>query len=122
MIGTRKKLERSKDSISRSLISRKKLVQKDYKNSNSKEPDDVVISNNSEDGCDKSQSTNKEIHSFGGEVSNSLYLQSVEHVLKDINEVKALECPIAHLELGYMGTFDCLAKYRYNILSTTIIY
>lgn len=40
------------------------------------------------------------------------YMQSVEHVLDDIGEVKALETSIAHLSLGYVGTFDCLAEYR----------
>jgi genome maintenance exonuclease 1 len=40
------------------------------------------------------------------------YMQSVEHVLDDIGEVKALETSIAHLTLGYVGTFDCLAEYK----------
>lgn len=40
------------------------------------------------------------------------YMQSVEHVLDDIGEVKALETSIAHFSLGYVGTFDCLAEYR----------
>lgn len=40
------------------------------------------------------------------------YMESVEHIVADISEVKALETPVAHLQLGYMGTLDCLAKYR----------
>ena len=40
------------------------------------------------------------------------YMQSVEHVLDDIGEVKALETSIVHLPLGYVGTFDCLAEYK----------
>ena len=39
-------------------------------------------------------------------------MQSVNHVLKDIGQVVAMETPVAHFELGYMGTFDCLAEYR----------
>lgn len=40
------------------------------------------------------------------------YMQSVEHVLGDLGEVKALETSIAHFSLGYVGTFDCLAEYK----------
>ena len=44
--------------------------------------------------------------------SEPKYLESVEHVLADIGEIKALETSVAHLQLGYMGTFDCLAEYK----------
>ena len=40
------------------------------------------------------------------------FMQSVEHVLKDISDVLVLEGTVAHYELGYTGTFDCVAKYR----------
>lgn len=40
------------------------------------------------------------------------YMESVEHILDDIGEVKALETSIAHFSLGYVGTFDCLANYK----------
>ena len=39
-------------------------------------------------------------------------MQSVEHVLRDISEVKALEMSVTHIPLGYTGTFDCLAMYK----------
>ena len=40
------------------------------------------------------------------------YMDSVEHVLKDISHVRALESVVTHFELGYTGTFDCLAEYK----------
>ena len=40
------------------------------------------------------------------------YMKSVEHVLRDIGSVCALESMVTHMELGYTGTFDCLAEYR----------
>ena len=43
---------------------------------------------------------------------SSIYLQSVEHILEDITDVYALESVVAHIELGYTGTFDCVAKYK----------
>ena len=60
---------------------------------------------------------NKEQDAGGGDDSEELilpaqYMQSVEHVLDDIGEVKALETSIAHFSLGYVGTFDCLAEYK----------
>lgn len=69
--------------------------------------------------CSESHFTSKEV---GGPIQDlasdadalemPLYTQSIDHVLKDITEVKALEASVAHLQLGYAGTFDCLAKYR----------
>ncbi len=44
--------------------------------------------------------------------SDPKYMESIQHVLADIGEIKALETPVAHLQLGYMGTFDCLAEYK----------
>ncbi|NXD97864.1 MGME1 exonuclease, partial [Chaetorhynchus papuensis] len=40
------------------------------------------------------------------------YLSSVEHVLEDISEVKALESGVHHETLQYLGLVDCVAKYR----------
>ncbi|KFW74609.1 Mitochondrial genome maintenance exonuclease 1, partial [Manacus vitellinus] len=40
------------------------------------------------------------------------YLSSVEHVLEDISEVKALESGVHHGTLQYLGLVDCVAKYR----------
>lgn len=40
------------------------------------------------------------------------YLSSVEHVLEDIDEVKALESAVQHESLQYLGLVDCVAKYR----------
>lgn len=41
-----------------------------------------------------------------------LLMQSVQHVLDAISGVRALETRVAHTELGYAGTFDCVAKYK----------
>ncbi|NXX82781.1 MGME1 exonuclease, partial [Urocolius indicus] len=46
------------------------------------------------------------------DVTVSGYLSSVEHVLKDISEVKALESAVQHETLQYLGLVDCVAKYR----------
>ena len=43
------------------------------------------------------------------------YLQSVQHVLADISEVYVLESAVAHMELGYSGTCDCIATYRLEV-------
>ena len=43
---------------------------------------------------------------------SSGYLESVNPVLADISEVHSLESVVAHLELGYSGTCDCIATYR----------
>ncbi|NXU99292.1 MGME1 exonuclease, partial [Cettia cetti] len=40
------------------------------------------------------------------------YLSSVERVLEDISEVKALESGVHHETLQYLGLVDCVAKYR----------
>ncbi|NXI45244.1 MGME1 exonuclease, partial [Galbula dea] len=46
------------------------------------------------------------------DVAISGYLESVQHVLKDISEVKALESAVQHETLQYLGLVDCVAKYR----------
>jgi hypothetical protein len=52
----------------------------------------------------------------------SEYVKSVEYVLKQISSVLALESVVIHHELGYTGTCDCIAKYRFVlcILSTFV--
>ncbi|KFQ27110.1 Mitochondrial genome maintenance exonuclease 1, partial [Mesitornis unicolor] len=46
------------------------------------------------------------------DVAISGYLSSVQHVLEDISEVKALESAVHHEALQYLGLVDCVAKYR----------
>ncbi|XP_063184119.1 mitochondrial genome maintenance exonuclease 1 isoform X3 [Chroicocephalus ridibundus] len=46
------------------------------------------------------------------DVAISGYLSSVQHVLKDVSEVKALESAVQHETLQYLGLVDCVAKYR----------
>ncbi|XP_010146973.1 PREDICTED: mitochondrial genome maintenance exonuclease 1 [Eurypyga helias] len=46
------------------------------------------------------------------DVAVSGYLSSVQHVLRDISEVKALESAVQHESLQYLGLVDCVAKYR----------
>lgn len=48
----------------------------------------------------------------GEDSAVSGYLSSVQHVLKDISEVKALESAVQHENLQYLGLVDCVAKYR----------
>lgn len=43
----------------------------------------------------------------------SEYIKSVECVLEQISSVLALESVVVHHELGYTGTCDCIAKYRF---------
>ena len=45
------------------------------------------------------------------------YLESVQHVLSGISEVCALESVVAHLELGYSGTCDCIATYKSEFIN-----
>ncbi|NXW64329.1 MGME1 exonuclease, partial [Eurystomus gularis] len=46
------------------------------------------------------------------DVTISGYISSVQHVLEDISEVKALESAVQHETLQYLGLVDCVAKYR----------
>ncbi|NXG54995.1 MGME1 exonuclease, partial [Hemiprocne comata] len=46
------------------------------------------------------------------DVAVSGYLSSVQDVLKDVSEVKALESAVQHETLQYLGLVDCVAKYR----------
>ncbi|XP_056669834.1 mitochondrial genome maintenance exonuclease 1 isoform X3 [Monodelphis domestica] len=43
---------------------------------------------------------------------NSGYVTSVQHVLKDISGVRALESAVHHETLKYLGLMDCVAEYR----------
>lgn len=47
----------------------------------------------------------------------SEYIKSVEQVLKQISCVLALESIVIHHELGYTGTCDCVAKYRFVLFN-----
>ena len=40
------------------------------------------------------------------------FAKSVEHVVNDISEVYAVESVVSHVNLGYVGTVDLVAKYR----------
>lgn len=66
---------------------------------------DEEASNRDEEASDRNEEASDEPLA-------SQHMQSVEHVLRDIGRVVALETPVAHLELGYVGTFDCLAEYQ----------
>ena len=41
------------------------------------------------------------------------YSESVGEVLSEIGEVVAVESVVRHLELGYMGRVDCIARYKW---------
>lgn len=40
------------------------------------------------------------------------FAKSVEHVVNDISDVYAVESVVSHINLGYVGTVDLVAKYR----------
>ena len=40
------------------------------------------------------------------------FAKSVEHVVNDISEVYAVESMVSHINLGYVGTVDLVAKYK----------
>ena len=40
------------------------------------------------------------------------YVESIQHVLDDISEVRAIESAVQHQVLKYVGIVDCVAKYR----------
>ncbi|KYO34780.1 mitochondrial genome maintenance exonuclease 1 [Alligator mississippiensis] len=40
------------------------------------------------------------------------YVESVQHVLRDMSGVKALESAVQHETLQYLGLVDCVAEYR----------
>ncbi|KAM5304203.1 mitochondrial genome maintenance exonuclease 1 isoform 1-T2 [Glossophaga mutica] len=43
------------------------------------------------------------------------YIESVQHILKDISGVRALESAVQHETLKYVGLLDCVAEYRGNL-------
>lgn len=47
---------------------------------------------------------------------DSGYMKSARHILEQITSVLALESVVTHHELGYTGTLDCVAKYRFVVL------
>ncbi|KAL6089021.1 hypothetical protein STEG23_031159 [Scotinomys teguina] len=40
------------------------------------------------------------------------YIQSVQHILKEISSVQALESAVQHESLKYVGLLDCVAEYQ----------
>ncbi|XP_004614488.1 mitochondrial genome maintenance exonuclease 1 [Sorex araneus] len=40
------------------------------------------------------------------------YIESVQHILKDVSGVQALESAVQHETLKYVGLLDCVAKYQ----------
>ena len=106
----------------------KKLSSEYYTMSSDESPIDEGISVHSDARSENElKLTDKEPSSLAEEALNTsrlqttvpqpLYMQSIAHVLEDISQVKVLESSVAHFQLGYMGTFDCLAKYKYVLLS-----
>lgn len=59
----------------------------------------------------ESESTTERVSKQAGN-NEYMYMKSVEHVLNDVSNVCAIESLVSHMELGYTGTFDCLAEYR----------
>ncbi|XP_028676481.1 mitochondrial genome maintenance exonuclease 1 [Erpetoichthys calabaricus] len=49
------------------------------------------------------------------EVQISGYIESVQHVLKDIGHAYAIESAVQHHSLNYVGLVDCVAEYRGNL-------
>ena len=49
--------------------------------------------------------------------TDSGYMKSVRDVLEQITSVLALESVVTHHELGYTGTLDCVAKYRFVLVA-----
>ncbi|XP_016067478.1 PREDICTED: mitochondrial genome maintenance exonuclease 1 [Miniopterus natalensis] len=43
------------------------------------------------------------------------YIESVQHILKDISGVRALESAVQHETLKYVGLLDCVAEYQGNL-------
>ncbi|XP_051000721.1 mitochondrial genome maintenance exonuclease 1 [Acomys russatus] len=46
------------------------------------------------------------------EYSQSGYIKSVQHILKEISGVQALESAVQHEALQYVGLLDCVAEYQ----------
>lgn len=40
------------------------------------------------------------------------YMESIQHVLEDISDVRAVESAVQHQPLNYVGILDCVAQYR----------
>lgn len=40
------------------------------------------------------------------------YIKSVQHILKEISGVQALESAVQHEALKYVGLLDCVAEYQ----------
>lgn len=40
------------------------------------------------------------------------YIESVQHILKDVSGVRAVESAVHHETLKYVGLLDCVAEYQ----------
>lgn len=48
----------------------------------------------------------------GYENRESGYIESIQHILKDVSGVQALESAVQHETLKYVGLLDCVAEYQ----------
>ncbi|CAK6447405.1 unnamed protein product [Pipistrellus nathusii] len=51
----------------------------------------------------------------GDENRESGYIKSIQHILKDVSRVQALESAVQHETLKYVGLLDCVAEYQGNL-------
>nr|KAF6358616.1 mitochondrial genome maintenance exonuclease 1 [Pipistrellus kuhlii] len=51
----------------------------------------------------------------GDENRESGYIESIQHILKDVSGVQALESAVQHETLKYVGLLDCVAEYQGNL-------
>lgn len=51
----------------------------------------------------------------GNENRESGYIESIQHILKDVSGVQALESAVQHKTLKYVGLLDCVAEYQGNL-------
>ncbi|XP_075818464.1 mitochondrial genome maintenance exonuclease 1 isoform X3 [Microtus pennsylvanicus] len=49
------------------------------------------------------------------ELLQSGYIKSVQHILKEISGVQALESAVQHEALKYVGMLDCVAEYQFSV-------
>ncbi|XP_068931564.1 mitochondrial genome maintenance exonuclease 1 [Petaurus breviceps papuanus] len=57
-------------------------------------------------------SSQEQLKELDEKTVSSGYVASVQHVLKDISGVRALESAVHHETLKYLGLMDCVAEYR----------
>ncbi len=77
------------------------------------EEEKIASSESLEETVIDKKSINEDPNNEGSlSIRNNGYMTSVKDVLSDIGTVYALESLVSHIELGYTGTFDCLAEYK----------